>query len=508
MEATAAARQRLAGHAFAIRRLVAERSSVFWIVAGLTGLAAVLRFWTLGLQSFHHDEVVTAGRVVRASLWHMLDKVVSSESVPPLYYLLAWPWAKVAGTGAIGLRSLSAVAGVATIPLVYLAVAELRDSRAGIAAAALVATNPMLIWYSQEARGYALLVLLCTASLLFFARGLRREGTRDLVCWAVVSALALCTHYFAAFPIAAEALVLARARRRDALPALAGLGAACAALAPLAVIQTSHADNTDWIGKLSLSYRLGEAGVAFMIGETGYLIAEPVRPLLGLVPLVLVAAAFALLALRGERSERRSAGLFLAIAAATLLIPLLLAVLGKDFFLDRNLIPALVPLLAALGIAVTVRRARRAGAVLCYALVVYWLGFWVATGFTSSLQRPPYRSVAIELGEPDGPRATVTWLLGMAPLRHYLGTHAIQADPEGETWFVHEIEIVSSGATLAASWRPAAGFQPAGTTTVGRLRITRYVTKGLRYLPVRALQDADTGFRSNRVLLDGIGPEL
>jgi len=507
MEATTAARERLAGHAFAIRRLLAERSTVFWIVVGLTGLGAVLRFSTLGLQSFHHDEVVTAGRVVRASLWHLLDKVVSGESVPPLYYLLAWPWAKVAGTGAIGLRSLSAVAGVATIPLAYLAVAELRDSRAGIAAAALVATNPMLIWYSQEARGYALLVLLCTASLLFFARGLRRGGRRDLAYWAAASTLAICTHYFAAFPVAAEALILARARRGEARPALAGLGAACLALAPLAVIQTSHGDNTDWIAKLSLSYRLGEGAVAFVVGETGYLIAEPVRPLLGLVPLLLAGAALSLLALRGGRSERGSAGILLAIAATTLLAPFALALLGKDFFLDRNLIPALVPLLGALGIALTARRVGRAGAVLCSALVVYWLGFWVAAGLTSSLQRPPYRSVAIELGEPDAPRATVTWLLGIAPLRHYLGTHAIQAYPKVETWFVHEIDVVSSEPP-AADWKPAPGFRPARSTTVGRLQINRYVTDGLRYLPVRALQNAEIGFRSNRVLLDGIGPEL
>jgi hypothetical protein len=506
MEATAA-RQRPAAVAAAIRRFAAERSTVFWIVVGLTGLGAALRFSTLGLQSFHHDEVVTAGRVVRASLWHLIDKVVSGESVPPLYYLLAWPWSKLFGTGAIGLRSLSAAAGVATIPLAYLAVAELRDSRAGIAAAALVATNPMLIWYSQEARGYALLVLLCTASLLFFARALRRGGGRDGALWALASALAICTHYFAFFPIAVEAVILARTHGRTVRPALAGLAAACVAIAPLAVVQTSHSDNTDWIAKLSLGYRVGEAAVAFVVGETGYLIAEPVRPLLGLVPLLLVAAALVLLVSRGEPRERSSAGVLLLVAAAPLTIPFALALLGKDFFLDRNLIPALVPLLAALGIALTARRVRRAGAVVCSALVLYWLGFWVATGLSSSLQRPPYRSAAIELGAPDGPRATVTWLLGIAPLRHYLGTHAIQAYARGETWYVHEIAVVA-GSEPPAGWRPAPTFRPAGSTDVGRLRVDRYVTHGLRRLPVRALEDADIGFRSNGVLLDGVGPEL
>jgi mannosyltransferase len=508
MEATAVKRQRLSGSVLALRRLAAERSRTFWIVAGLTGLAAVLRFSTISLQSFHHDEIVTAGRVVRASLWHLVDKVVSGESVPPLYYIFAWLWTHVTGTGAIGLRSLSATAGVATIPVAYLICAELRGPRTGIAAAALVATNPMLIWYSQEARGYALLVLFASISLLFFVRARRRGDRRDTVWWAVSSALALCTHYFAIFPIAVEALLLARARRREALPALIGLGAACAALAPLALVQISHADNTNWISQLSLPYRLGETGTAFAVGETGYLIAEPVRPLLALVPLALAAAAVGLLLLRGDGDERRPAGLLAGLAAATVLAPLVLALLGKDYFLDRNVLPALVPLLCVLAIGATLRRARRAGAILCTAIVAYSLGFWVATGLTSSLQRPPYRSVAISLGEPDAPRAMVTWLLGAGPLKHYLGTHAVQAVPEGQVWFVHEIDVISQGVELPRIWGPAPGFQRAGVENVGGLRITRYTTDGLAHLPVRTLQRAEIGFRSNRVLLDGIGPEL
>ena len=144
-----------------MRRWVAARPTAFWIVAGLTLVAAALRFATLGVQSYHHDEVVTASRILRADFWHAMDAVGFSESAPPLYYALAWVWTQVTGTGEYGLRSLSALAGVATVPVAYLFGAALRDRRAGIAAAALVAVNPMLLWYSQEARAYSLLVLFC-----------------------------------------------------------------------------------------------------------------------------------------------------------------------------------------------------------------------------------------------------------------------------------------------------------------------------------------------------------
>src|SRR6185295_17039198 len=126
-------------------------------------------------------------------------------------------------TGEFGLRSVSAMAGVATVPVAYLLGAELSSRRAGIVAAALVAVNPMLVWYSQEARAYALFALLTALSLLYFVRALDRGQRRDSVALGVVSALALATHYFAAFPIAAEALWLLRRRGRASGGALPGL---------------------------------------------------------------------------------------------------------------------------------------------------------------------------------------------------------------------------------------------------------------------------------------------
>ena len=60
------------------------------------------------LQGYHHDEIVTASRVLRGGFWHAMDAVGFSESAPPLYYALAWLWTQVTGTGEVGLRSLSA----------------------------------------------------------------------------------------------------------------------------------------------------------------------------------------------------------------------------------------------------------------------------------------------------------------------------------------------------------------------------------------------------------------
>src|SRR3954463_14936026 len=161
------------GRGRSLAEVARTRSRAFWVVAGLVALGAGLRFATLGVQSYHHDEIVTASRVLRVGFGHAMDAVGFSESAPPLYYALAWIWTQITGTGPGGLRSLSAIAGVATIPVAYLIGCELRERRTGLVAAALVAVNPMLIWYSQEARAYALLALFCALSLLYCVRALR-----------------------------------------------------------------------------------------------------------------------------------------------------------------------------------------------------------------------------------------------------------------------------------------------------------------------------------------------
>jgi mannosyltransferase len=496
----------------AVREAARARSQAFWVVAGLTLLAAALRFATLGAQSYHHDEIVTASRILRGDLWHAMDAVGFSESAPPLYYAVAWLWTQLTGTGEVGLRSVSALAGVATVPVAYLLGAELRGKRTGIVAAALVAVNPMLLWYSQEARAYALLTLLTSLAALYFLRALDgRNERRSSTLWGVFSGLALATHYFALFPVALEAAWLLWRRPRAALAGLRIVVPACLLLAPLAIHQMSlrHAE---WIGGRSLGHRLWEAGVSFAVGETGDIIARPETVLPAIVPLLAGLAALALLALRGDRAERRAGARVLAIAAATVAVPIALALLApaKDFVIARNLLPALVPLLAAVAVGATVRGARRSGAVLAAVLVLYSLGFCLWASASPALQRPDWKAVAARLGEPEAPRAMVTWTLGAASLRYYLSTGSFQVQPDdGYSWSVHEVDFVSDGPAAPVP-EPLLGprFRQVGYEQIGRLYVRRYALPGpdLAHLRLRRLDEARLNFRSNGVLLDGIGP--
>jgi mannosyltransferase len=513
MEAASLRGPRRASIAQSLADAVRARSRVFWLVLGVTALGAVLRFATLGAQAYHHDEIVTASRVLRVGFGHAMDAVGFSESAPPLYYALAWLWTQVAGTGEWGLRSLSAVAGVATIPVAFLIGRELRGQRAGLLAAALVAVNPMLLWYSQEARAYSLLGLFCALSLLYCVRALDRERgeRRDFILWGVFSALALGTHYFAVFPLIAEIVLLCWRRGRAAFPGLWVVGLAAALLAPLAYHQMSYG-HAEWIGKFSLGHRLGEVAISFMVGEIGDIIGRVERPEPALVPLALALAAFVLLAVRGSGGERRAAFVPLAVGATAIGIPLLLALGpgGKDFVLARNLLPALVPLLCAVAVALTTERARRLGTAIAVLLLAYSLGFSIWASASPDLQRPDWKAVADRLGEPNGPRATVTWVIGEAPLRYYLSTGAIQLKAsEGYEWLVREVNFVSLGSAPPPPARLIGSrLRETGYERVGELFIRRYRVPGPELVPLRlrTLRYAETNFRNNGVLLDGVGP--
>jgi mannosyltransferase len=478
-----------------------NRGGALWALALLTALGAALRFASLDVQSFHHDEVITAARVIPGSFSDMLHAVKGSESNPPLYYVLAWAWAKAFGTGEVGLRSLSALFGVATVPLAYCIGAELASRRAGLIAAALVAVSPMLIWYSQEARSYAILVFFCAASLYFFCRALRTRGGRDLALWALVSALALCSHYFAVFAVAIEALwllIALRSRWRVVLPALAAVAAVGLALLPLIAAQVNPT-HIGWIDFTPLSSRFFQTGVSFLVGETGHVIAEPPRERYALLPVVLLGAALLLLAVRGSRTERRGALLGLTVGLGVAALSLAAAAVGKDYVVERNLLPALVPLAVAGAIGFAVDGARRLGLLLAIALCTYWIAFGVHVTQTPNLQRPDFRAITDELGPARVPRAIVSWKLAADPIRFYLRDRALRIY-SGDTP-MREIDVISKSTVGQPTGLPRA-FHPVARIRFERLTLTRYMANRVHEIPFYVLSHVRTGFGVNAVVVD------
>jgi mannosyltransferase len=472
----------------AIRRITA--SPQLAALAGIVLLGAVLRFATLDLQSYRYDEAVTVGRILQPNLFDTLSAVPHSESTPPLYYLIAWFWSRPFGTGEVWMRSLSALAGTASILAVHLgAVALPLPRRAGLIAAAAVAVSPVLIWFSQDARAYALVFLLTALSFLFFARARRSGARRDLAWWAVFSALALAAHYFAGFVIAPEALVLLLGRNRRAVAvALLGILAVGALLLPIALQQRENA-HAGWIAEQPLGERLERAGAKVVGSDNGdeHGARQGVPIPLG-VPAALALAALVLLLWRGDPDERHGAGVAAIVGGAAVALPLLLGFLGADYFDGRNMLPAFVPLLIVLGAGFGVRRAGWAGLGLAGAFCLCSLVFTLEIDRLPRLQREDLRNAAAEVGPLVPGKAVVTIRYAVnQPLRYYLGASFATTTPPP----LREIDLVGSGEAERRAGRilPPAFHRVESRPVSYNFTLTRFRARHPVRVPLRVLEN-------------------
>jgi mannosyltransferase len=356
----------------------------------------VLRFATLDRQSFWLDELVTVS-LVRKSFGDMVHAIPHSEATPYLYYVLAWPWSRLFGSGEVGLRSLSALAGTATVVAAYGAGESLVSRRVGLIAAALVAVNPFLIWYSQEARAYAVVTLFVSVGLWLFGRALAGDR-RALAGWALVSGLALATHYFAVFVVVPEAIwLLARTRdRRRALAAVLIPTFVLLAELPLLLAQRGNGESA---AQSAFLKRIVGVPKDLVVG-----FSFPAELFGSVVAALLVVAGIALLVTRTPARERIRALLPGAIAIFAVSAPIVLAGGGADYVTARNAIVAVVPGAVCLSAGYA---ASRAGIVAASALCALSLAIAVSVSLDTKYGRTDWRGLADAIGPASGRRALV-----------------------------------------------------------------------------------------------------
>ncbi len=224
-------------------------------IAGITLLAALLRFPFLSAEDLWFDEVFS---VVLASqdLAELIRRALADQTNPPGFYLALWGWTHLGGVHPAWLRALPALAGTLTVPAVaWLARALGMRWAPALLAALLAAVSPLLLAMSLEVRAYALLALVSTLSLTLGVRLARRDDpSRWAVAGLAVANLALVSlHYFGALVVVAGVVATwwtNRSRARATF--LAALPAGAAILGWIGVVVVAYAGrrvgaNTAWI---------------------------------------------------------------------------------------------------------------------------------------------------------------------------------------------------------------------------------------------------------------------
>jgi uncharacterized membrane protein len=182
---------------------------------GIILLGAALRFADIGTESLWVDEIYSFRQAVKS-----VEQIIANAPAdvhPPVYYVLLHAWTLLFGTTEIGLRSFSAVCGLAAIPLMYLLGCEIASKRVGLYASLMLALSHFHIHYSQETRSYAYVVLVVVLGMLAFVRYLRHfeEETSPSISWKTLAfyfaatVLVLYSHFFALFVIVAQNALVA-----------------------------------------------------------------------------------------------------------------------------------------------------------------------------------------------------------------------------------------------------------------------------------------------------------
>jgi len=170
----------------------------------LTIVGCVFRLYDLGGESLWLDEVVTAERV-----YEPIGQIVlgwDSVTQGPLYYLWVKAWCLLVGTNEWTLRIWSVVWGTLTIPAVFQLGRLLFTRSVAMWSALIMTVLPFAVHYSQEARPYALFLLLSTLSFRYWSQLLAEHTRRDAILYVVATAGAFYTHPFAVFLIMAQLL--------------------------------------------------------------------------------------------------------------------------------------------------------------------------------------------------------------------------------------------------------------------------------------------------------------
>jgi mannosyltransferase len=171
------------------------------IVAG-----SLLRWSGLNSQSLWLDEGYTLwlSRFSLADIWHALR----FDTEAPLYHALIHYWCGFFGSTPWSLRALSALFGTLSCRLVYLLARRiLRDNFAVALATALYAVSFYQVWYSKEARCYALLVFLCLGSVYCLLNCLDKSNPYGLLGLTLCVTASLYTHNMALFYLPGLALI-------------------------------------------------------------------------------------------------------------------------------------------------------------------------------------------------------------------------------------------------------------------------------------------------------------
>lgn len=176
------------------------------MIWGILGLGFILRLISLN-QSLWLDEGINVIAAQKFTFLGMITQYAVADFHPPGWFMILWIWGKIFGYSEIAIRLPSVIFGIITIYIVYLIGKKLVSKDLGLIAAIILSINPLHIYYSQEARMYALATLAVSVNILLLLKLIKEEKV-NTVFLSLSNALVFASDYLAYFIFPAEGVFL------------------------------------------------------------------------------------------------------------------------------------------------------------------------------------------------------------------------------------------------------------------------------------------------------------
>ncbi|MDB5162068.1 MAG: rane protein-like protein [Candidatus Saccharibacteria bacterium] len=270
--------------------------------------------------------------------------LVAQDVHVPLYHTLLHFWQLIFGSDIYVARLLSLVFFVGTIiGTYYLATYAFGRRSIGLFAALLVTISPFMNWYGSEARMYTMLAFMTVVHLIFFLKAIRVGGPTLWIWWTVTAILGIYTHYFFAFVLLSEFIILLVLKKqfvtwRPLRNMVVGGTIAALSLLPwlIYVYSLGFASNTQPALAEPSAGDLFDTYAQFIFG---FQVSSINTIIISLWPIAVLLAFFAL-----QKSKKKiplETMIFVMVAVIPVLAAFIISVTIRPFYLSRYLIVAL-----------------------------------------------------------------------------------------------------------------------------------------------------------------------
>lgn len=218
----------------------------------------MLRMWILFIvafsirlisldQSLWLDEATTANVVRSYDFSQIITLFSRFDFHPPFYYFFMKAWSTMFGTSEVALRMPSVIFSLLGGYMVYLIGRKLRSENIGFWAAVFFLFNPLIMYYSQEARMYTMATFFLSAAFYFYLKldEAKKIPWREVVLVNVFFFVSFVTFYGSIFFISAMFIWLLYKRKYKLFFLIhPGLWIALLMLSPLLYLQLLNAKKT------------------------------------------------------------------------------------------------------------------------------------------------------------------------------------------------------------------------------------------------------------------------